>query len=296
MKFSDVRAGMTVMFNHHDSDRWAAFHEEMMRNPNYTDAESWFRREYSKFEGVPLIVTQVRTANVHGYQWETLSVRSSAGSTSLSEHWFRPDDNNAFKELNKGVRDQIKTEPRPWTRRNKNATLGELKAMPGAVDYLTAQENAMKQGFKAGRRRKTRRRRGGSMGSPDKLTVAMVTEWLEQVTKNNNQDEVLNRLVRSMSYEPSVFKRAGVKDMVVRAVRDRSEGGEVKDDVVIALNGLRFLLQRDERAAVPFDFGLDAHLARMAARPAELPVAAAPGQYDGPGLHPAAPRHGGRRR
>jgi hypothetical protein len=124
----------------------------------------------------------------------------------------------------------------------------------------------------------------------------MVTEWLEQVTKNNNQDEVLNRLVRSMSYEPSVFKRAGVKDMVIRAVRDRSEGGEVKDDVVITLNGLRFLLQRDERAAVPFDFGLDAHLARMAARPAELPVAAAPGQYDGPGLHPAARRSGGRRR
>ena len=270
------------MFNHHDADRWADFHEELMRNPNYTDAESWFRREYSKFEGVPLIVTQVRTANVHGYQWQALSVRSSAGSTSLSEHWFRPDDDTAFKELNKGVRDQIKTEPRPWTRRSKNATLGELKAMPGAVDYLTAQENAMKQGFKAGRRR-TRRRRGGSMGSvPDKLTVAIVTEWLEQVVKNNNQDEVLNRLVRSMSYEPSVFKRAGVKDMIVRAIRDRSEGGEVKDDVIITLNGLRFLLQRDEGAPA-------------VARRAELPVAPAPPVR--PQLHASvAPRSGGRRK
>jgi hypothetical protein len=133
------------------------------------------------------------------------------------------------------------------------------------------------------RRRKTRRRRGGSMGSfPDKLTVAMVTEWLEQVKQNNNQDQVLNRLVRSMSHEPDVFKRAGVKDMIIRAVRDRSEGGDVKDDVIITLNGLRFLLQRNERGP--------------AARPAELPVAAGPGQHDGPGLHPAAPRHGGRRR
>jgi len=123
----------------------------------------------------------------------------------------------------------------------------------------------------AGRRRRKTRRRGGSPGSvPDKLTLAMVTEWLEQVKQNNNQDEVLNRLVRSLSHEPDVFKRAGVKDMIIRAVRDRSAGGDVKDDVIITLNGLRFLMQR--------------------------PVAAGPGQYDGPGLHPAAPRHGGRRR
>ena len=134
MKFSEVRPGMTVMFNHHDADRWADFHEDLMRNPNYTDAESWFRREYSKFEGVPLIVTHVRTINLHGHQWEALSVRSPAGLASLSEHWFQPDDDTAFKELNKGVRDQIKTEPRPWTRRSCASYLSRMPALRRRMD------------------------------------------------------------------------------------------------------------------------------------------------------------------
>jgi hypothetical protein len=153
MKFSDVQMGMTVMFDHHDADNWAAFHEDLMRNPNYRGPENWFVSNYRKFEGIPLLVTQVKRSNVHGFEWNSLKVSSSVGSTSLSEHWFRPSDEAAFKELNKGVNEQIKTAPNPSARTKKNLTMGELKAMPGAVDY-----NAAAERFGKGRRTRRRRR------------------------------------------------------------------------------------------------------------------------------------------
>ena len=160
MKFSDVRPGMTVMFNTHDANRWAAFHEQFMRNPNYNDAEHWYRRMYRRLENVPLKVTSIGDApgdseypnGVDTYR--AMRVKTPDGTaSSLSEHWFRPTDEDAFKQLNSAeLREQIKMAPKPSAKSRKKMVMGELKAMPGAVDYSDASE-------RFGKGRRTRRRR-----------------------------------------------------------------------------------------------------------------------------------------
>ena len=157
MKFSDLRPGMVVKFDHHDADNWAAFHEDLIRTPHYQGPENWFVSNYRKYEGIPLTVKSVRTTNLHGYQWQSLNAYSKEGTTSLSEHWFRPNDERAFTELKKGLNEQIRTEPRKSSKTKKKTVLGELKAMPGAVDYNEASERFGK-GRRTRRRRYTRRR------------------------------------------------------------------------------------------------------------------------------------------
>lgn len=157
MKFSDLRPGMVVKFDHHDTDNWEAFHEPLMRSPNYHGAQGWFDQYFRKFQGIPLTVKGIRTANVHGYQWQVLNAYSSEGTASLSEHWFQPNDEGAFTELKKGVNEQIKNEPRKSSKTKKKMVMGELKAMPGAVDYEATSERFGK-GRRTRRRRYTRRR------------------------------------------------------------------------------------------------------------------------------------------
>jgi hypothetical protein len=154
MKFSDVRPGMLVAFDQHNSRRWASFHEDLIRSPNYHGPENWFITNFSKFEGIPLRVTQVATVNFHGSTWQVIRASSSQGIASLSEYWFDEDDEGAFREIvNKKLMEQIRTAPNPSARTKKNLTMGELKAVPGAVDYNVAAER-----FGKGRR-KTRRGR-----------------------------------------------------------------------------------------------------------------------------------------
>jgi hypothetical protein len=152
MKFSDLRPGMVVKFDHHDADNWAAFHEDLMRSPNYHGPANWFASNYRKYEGIPLTVKSIRTVSPHGYQYQVLNAYVPQGKATLSEHWFQPDDENAFIELKKGVNEQIRTEPRKSSKTKKKMVLGELKAMPGAVDYNDASE-------RFGKGCRTRRRR-----------------------------------------------------------------------------------------------------------------------------------------
>jgi hypothetical protein len=162
MKFSDVRPGMTVMFNTHDANRWAAFHEQFIRNPNYNDAEHWYRRMYRRLENVPLKVTSIVDAPgdseyPNGIDiYRAMRVKTPDGTaSSLSEHWFRPTDEDAFKQLNSAeLREQIKMAPKPSAKKGKEILMGELLAVPGAKDYNEAAER-----FGTGRRTRRRRHR-----------------------------------------------------------------------------------------------------------------------------------------
>ena len=160
MKFSDVRPGMTVMFNTHDANRWAAFHEQFVRNPNYVDAEHWYGRMYKRFENVPLKVISLKIVPGDSEYpgpdtYTAMRVKTPDGTTSsLSEHWFRGTDEDAFKQLNSAeLREQIRMAPKPSAKSRKNMVMGELRAMPGAIDYNEAAER-----FGTGRRRRTSRR------------------------------------------------------------------------------------------------------------------------------------------
>jgi hypothetical protein len=154
MKFSDLKAGMTVRFDHHDSANWYSFHGDFLRNPNFTTPEDWFNEHYRKYEGIPITVTRIKDVDYHGYRWKSLHGYSPSGSMAISQHWFLPNDENAFTELNKGVNEQVRMAPKPSAKRGKEILMGELLAVPGAKDYNEAAER-----FGTGRR--TRRRRHG---------------------------------------------------------------------------------------------------------------------------------------
>jgi hypothetical protein len=158
MKFLDLKPGMTVIFNTHDSARWANFHEQFIRNPHYNDSESWYKKHYKKYENLPITVREI--ANVPGdsewpgeERYNILRATTPTGDKiSLSEHWFNPADENAFKQiLPAAVREEIKKVP---AKQAKDIAMGELRAVPGSVDY-----EAAKSRFGKGRTRRSRRSR-----------------------------------------------------------------------------------------------------------------------------------------
>ena len=162
MKFSDVRPGMTVAFSRHDARRWAEFFEPMMRNPNYTNPEDWYQKRAAMFENKPILVKKISVVKLgesfvpdDARPRDTLLVGEGPKGeyVSISEKWFNPNDEDTFKQVvGSDIRTDIKMNP---ARKQKGIVLGELKSLPGAVDYESAESR-----FKAGRKaRKTRKGR-----------------------------------------------------------------------------------------------------------------------------------------
>ena len=142
-----------------DIDRWRDLKEMWIRNPNYTNAEDWYRRMLGKFENVPIKIKGYLRVEHHGTITQVLDVKTVDGkrSVNLDEAWFDPNNVKAFKSITQSeeLKDEIKKNPAKVA---KNVAMGELKAVPGAVDYNKTEESFGKGRRKTRRGRKGRRR------------------------------------------------------------------------------------------------------------------------------------------
>lgn len=122
MKFSELEPGMVVIFKKVDVQRWKRFHEPLIRNPNYQNAEHYYQTYVKRYEDEPILVKQIKTMATgdifDGPSYQALVGTIKGKHMTLSEHWFSPDDEEAFEyhidkkkieaaELNKQKRFEI---------------------------------------------------------------------------------------------------------------------------------------------------------------------------------------------
>jgi hypothetical protein len=101
VKYSDLKPGMIVTFDRSsvDINRWRDLKEMQIRNPNYTNAEDWYRRTLGKFENVPIKIVGYRSVEYHGTITQKLEARTVERNilVNLDEAWFDPNNVNALK-------------------------------------------------------------------------------------------------------------------------------------------------------------------------------------------------------
>jgi hypothetical protein len=159
MKFLDLKPGMEVTINPSSvrPARWSSFHLKFVRSPLFKGAQADYERIYKKYETIPLKVIEIKNHIPSPWGWEAgfvaLFAENPDGKTViLSNHWFDPDDENAFRNVVPSeMREEIKKIP---AKQAKDIAMGELRALPGAVDY-----EAAKARFGKGRTRRSRRSR-----------------------------------------------------------------------------------------------------------------------------------------
>jgi hypothetical protein len=162
MKFSDLEPGIEVTFNESsiDKERWRKLNEaSMSSNSRYQNVDQWYNFRYKQYENVPIKIVTVAPAGGRSQNRPMiLSGTTTIGDIQISENWFDPKNDYAFKRIvptqSEELRDEIKKNPAKVA---KNVVLGELKAVPGAVDYNKTEESFGK-GRKTRRGRKNRRR------------------------------------------------------------------------------------------------------------------------------------------
>jgi len=162
MKFSDLEPGIEVTFNESsiDKERWRKLNEaSMSSNSRYQNVDQWYNFRYKQYENVPIKIVTVAPAGGRSQNRPMiLSGTTTIGDIQISENWFDPKNDYAFKRIvptqSEELRDEIKKKPAKVA---KNVVLGELKAVPGAVDYNKTEESFGK-GRKTRRGRKNRRR------------------------------------------------------------------------------------------------------------------------------------------
>jgi hypothetical protein len=162
MKFSDLEPGIEVTFNESsiDKERWRKLNEaSMSSNSRYQNIDQWYNFRYKQYENVPITITRIAPAGGRlQNRLMMLSGTTKLGDIQISESWFDPKNDYAFKRVvptqSEELRDEIKKNPAKVA---KNVVLGELKATPGAVDYNKA-EQSFGKGRKTRRGRKNRRR------------------------------------------------------------------------------------------------------------------------------------------
>jgi hypothetical protein len=169
MKFSDLQPGMTVAFSKHDAQNWANFYEPMMRNPNYTNPEDWYQKSVAMYENKPILIKKMVVIKL-GEEFYPDEERPrdpalvgegpNGEYIRISSKWFNPNDEDTFKQvLSPAIQTDIKMNP---ARKKKDVAMGELKAMPGAVDYNAAEDrfygrSRRRKSKKAKKSKKTRR-------------------------------------------------------------------------------------------------------------------------------------------
>jgi hypothetical protein len=163
MRFSDLEPGIVVTFNESsiDKERWRKLNEvSMSSNSRYQNIDQWYNFRYKQYENIPITITRIAPAGGRPQDNRPmmLSGTTTIGDIQISESWFDPKNDYAFKRVvptqSEELRDEIKKKPAKVA---KNVVLGELKAVPGAVDYNKTEENFGK-GRKTRRGRKNRRR------------------------------------------------------------------------------------------------------------------------------------------
>jgi hypothetical protein len=162
MRFSDLEPGIEVTFNESsiDKERWRKLNEaSMSSNSRYQNIDQWYNFRYKQYENVPIkIVTLAPAGGRSQNRPMMLTGTTTIGDIQISENWFDPKNDYAFKRIvptqSEELRDEIKKNPAKVA---KNVVLGELKAVPGAVDYNKTEESFGK-GRKTRRGRKNRRR------------------------------------------------------------------------------------------------------------------------------------------
>ena len=162
MRFSDLEPGIEVTFNESsiDKERWRKLNEASMSSTSrYQNVDQWYNFRYKQYENVPIRIVTVAPAGGRSQNRPMmLTGTTTIGDIQISESWFDPKNDYAFKRVvptqSEELRDEIKKKPAKVA---KNVVLGELKAVPGAVDYNKTEENFGK-GRKTRRGRKNRRR------------------------------------------------------------------------------------------------------------------------------------------
>jgi hypothetical protein len=163
MRFSDLEPGIEVTFNESsiDKERWRKLNEaSMSSNSRYQNIDQWYNFRYKQYENIPITITRIAPAGGRSQNRPMmLSGTTTIGDIQISESWFDPKNDYAFKRVvptqSEELRDEIKKNPAKVA---KNVVLGELKAVPGAVDYNKTEENFGKGRRKTRRGRKNRRR------------------------------------------------------------------------------------------------------------------------------------------
>jgi hypothetical protein len=163
MRFSDLEPGIEVTFNESsiDKERWRKLNEaSMSSNSRYQNIDQWYNFRYKQYENVPITITRIAPAGGRPQDNRPmmLSGTTKLGDIQISENWFDPKNEYAFKRVvptqSEELRDEIKKNPAKVA---KNIAMGELKAIPGAVDYNKT-EKSFGKGRKTRRGRKNRRR------------------------------------------------------------------------------------------------------------------------------------------
>lgn len=165
MKFSDVKPGMTVVFKNVDLERWAAFHNRLIRSPLYQGPQHYYETYVKPYENKPIIVKEIKTFNtgdtVARPSYKKLIGVFGEKEVEISEKWFSPTDTTAFSSA--AISPQMKSElaQEVGTRRQKRMIPVLEKTFP------TLPTDVLKQVAKfqvappkiAGRKRKTRKTR-----------------------------------------------------------------------------------------------------------------------------------------
>ena len=163
MRFSDLEPGIEVTFNESsiDKERWRKLNEaSMSSNSRYQNIDQWYNFRYKQYENVPISITRIAPAGGRPQDNRPmiLSGTTKLGDIQISENWFDPKNEYAFKRVvptqSEELRDEIKKNPAKVA---KNVAMGELKAVPGAVDYNKT-EQSFGKGRKTRKGRKNRRR------------------------------------------------------------------------------------------------------------------------------------------
>jgi len=163
MRFSDLEPGIEVTFNESsiDKERWRKLNEASMSSTSrYQNVDQWYNFRYKQYENVPIRIVTVAPAGGRSQNRPMmLTGTTTIGDIQISESWFDPKNDYAFKRVvptqSEELRDEIKKNPAKVA---KNVVLGELKAVPGAVDYNKTEESFGKGRRKTRRGRKGRRR------------------------------------------------------------------------------------------------------------------------------------------
>jgi len=171
MKYSDVKVGMIIKFNKHDSlANYERFYDDPVREERnrqwfYNQGEEVWNQQFKGYENQPIRVIRthytrfnVRPMGALVRQDVTYNVIKGIApdgqEINLLPKYFKPDDESAI-QLASPVPEKLMDEvPKYPAKRAKDTAMAELRALPGAVDY-----EAVKARFGKGRTRRSRRSR-----------------------------------------------------------------------------------------------------------------------------------------
>jgi len=172
VKYLSLQPGMVVTFDRSsiDINKWKRLRQKSMRNPNYTNAEDWYRRVLGKFENVPIEIKGYRMIADDGdgfnlttkytQEFDARTVDGNIG-VDLDQAWFDFNNVNAFKQVTR-AKPEVKptSPPEPEV---KPTSPPEPQPASGtginAIRALRAQNQGGRKSRKGRKSKKTRRTR-----------------------------------------------------------------------------------------------------------------------------------------